>query len=117
VSLSTEGHTEARNNKQIENTIMKKQFVKMAALAVMVLGMVSAQASAAGVSLSLNLVNGKVNVAVQDDSCCHHHVDHKKKVVHRKEVKHHDRRHEVKKHDNRHKLVVHKDNRRKDGRR
>ena len=88
----------------------------MAALAVMVLGMVSAQASAAGVSLSLNLVNGKVNVAVQDD-CNHHHGDHKKKVVHRKEVKHHDRRHELKKHDNRHKLVVHKDNRRKDGRR
>lgn len=96
---------------------MKKQFVKMAVLAVMVLGLVSAQASAAGVSLSLNLVNGKANVAVQDD-CCHHHVDHKKKVVHHKEVKRYDHRHQVKKHDNKRKgAVVHRDNRRKDGRR
>ena len=90
----------------------------MAALAVMVLGMVSAQASAAGVSLSLNLVNGKVNVAVQDDSCNHHHVDHKKKVVHHKEVKHLDHRHDMKKFDKKKQhVVVRKDNHRKDGRR
>lgn len=75
---------------------MKKQFAKFAALAVMVLGMVSAQASAAGVSVNFNLSNGRVNVALSDDCC--HHVVHKKAVKkkgskrhHVKEDKHHAR--------------------------
>lgn len=67
---------------------MKKQFAKFAALAVMVLGMVSAQASAAGVSVNFNLSNGRVNVALSDD-CCHH-------VVHKKAVKKVSKRHHVK---------------------
>lgn len=88
----------------------------MAALAVMVLGMVSAQASAADLSLSLNLAQGKVNVALHEDN--HHHVVHKKEVKHKKNVKHMDRCHEMKKHDkDRRHFVAHKDNRKKGNRR
>lgn len=74
---------------------MKKQFVKMAALAVMVLGVMGAQAAAASLSFNVNLANGKVNVGLSDHGCCG--VAHKKVVV-KKHVAH-DKHHHVKKHD------------------
>ncbi len=110
MSLNTEGHAEARNNKQIErHRQMKKQFAKLAAVAVMVLGMVSVQASAADVSLKFDLAHGRVNVSLNEDDCCHHN-SHKKvvKVVKKKNLRHNDHRRKV---DARHHFVAHKDNR------
>ncbi len=115
MSLNTEAHAEARNNKQIErHRQMKKQFAKMAAVAVMVLGMVSMQASAAEVALKLDLAHGKVSVSLNEDDCCHHD-SHKKvvKVVKRKDLRHNDHRKvEVRRHDDRHHFVARKDDRR-----
>ncbi|MDO5473139.1 MAG: hypothetical protein Q4F35_07375 [Akkermansia sp.] len=87
---------------------MKKQFVKMAALAVMVLGVMGAQAAAASLSFNVNLANGKVNVGLVEHGCSgvHHKKVVKKKVVHH--------RHEMKKNHMRkhHHVAVRKDNRR-----
>ncbi len=93
-----------------ESTIMKKQFVKMAAVAVMVLGMASAQSSAAEVSLRVNLSNGQVSISSSDD-CCHHQVDNHRRVdVNRREAQRREemrrreqqRRHAAARRDNHH---------------
>ncbi|MBQ3218827.1 MAG: hypothetical protein IJB33_08145 [Akkermansia sp.] len=89
--------------------MMKKQFVKMAALAVMVLGVLGAQASAASLSLNVNLANGQVHVGLSDNKC--HHV-HQKKVVKHEQKKHHvEKKHDCRHHDKR-KFVAHQQNRR-----
>lgn len=73
---------------------MKKQFVKMAALAVMAVGALSAQASAANVSLSVNLANGQVKVGLSDSSCRHAQAKVKKhKVEHHKLAAKHKQNH------------------------
>ena len=74
----------------------------MAALAVMAVGVLSAQASAASLSVNVNQANGRVNVGLSDNDCNHAHNNHahkkvvKHKVVHHKvAAKHGKKRHEV----------------------
>lgn len=116
--MTTRGHNEPRNNKHIDTSIMKKQFVKMAALAVMVMGVLGAQASAASLSLNVNLANGQVHVGLGDNDC--HHAHQKKVVKHvvkHVDKKHVDKKHHVaskhdKKHNDKHKFVARHEERR-----
>ncbi len=89
---------------------MKKQFVKFAAVALMALGAVSAQASAADVALRVNLANGQVSVS-RDSHCCHHRVDNHRRVnAHRLEAQ---RREEMRRREQqRRHAAAHRDNHR-----
>ncbi len=92
--MQTRGYDEAPKQQTDRYTQMKKQFVKMAALAVMAVGALSAQASAANVSLSVNLANGQVKVGLSDNSCMHAHGKVKKhKVEHHKVAAKHKQKH------------------------
>ena len=69
---------------------MKQNIIKLAAVAMLGLGAMAAQANAAVVQVKL----GKVNIVVQDNDCNHHdrHVEHDRKFD--KHDKHRDMRHD-----------------------
>ena len=71
----------------------------MAAMAVLALGLMSAQASAA--SVAVNLSAAGLNLVVVDDDCKHEQVKHHKvvkKVVHKNDKKKMDHRHAMARH-------------------
>lgn len=69
---------------------MKQYIIKLAAVAMLGLGAMAAQANAAVVQVKL----GNVNIVVQDNHCNHHgrHVEHDRKFD--KHDKHRDMRHD-----------------------
>lgn len=69
---------------------MKQYIIKLAAVAMLGLGAMAAQAEAAVVNVKL----GKVNIVVKDNDCHHHdnHAKHDRK--HDRHAKHRDHRHD-----------------------